>query len=48
MKNRGNDSLKVTLEINRRYEVMEMHLFDTDIAPAFGPPTAAAELPLAS
>ena len=30
MKNRNDDITKVALETNRRYEVMEMHLFDTD------------------
>ena len=30
MKNRDDDTMKVTLETNRRYEVREMHLFDTD------------------
>ena len=30
MKNRNDETMKVTLETNRRYEVREMHLFDTD------------------
>ncbi len=30
MKNRDDETMKVTLETNRRHEVREMHLFDTD------------------
>ena len=30
MKTRDDKTMKVTLELNRRYEVREMHLFDTD------------------
>ena len=30
MKTRDDRTMKVTLETNRRYEVREMHLFDTD------------------
>ena len=30
MKARGEESLTVTVKTNRRREVMEMHLFDTD------------------
>ena len=30
MKTRDDETMKVTLETNRRYEVGEMHLFDTD------------------
>ena len=30
MKNRDEETMKVTLENTRRYEVREMHLFDTD------------------
>ena len=30
MKTRGDETMKATLETNGRYEVREMHLFDTD------------------
>ncbi len=30
MKSREGETMKVTSETNRRYEVREMHLFDTD------------------
>ena len=30
MNNRDDETMKVTLETNSRYEVREMHLFDTD------------------
>ena len=30
MNDRNDETMKVTLETNRRYEVREMHLFDTD------------------
>ena len=30
MRTRDDETMKLTLEINRRYEVREIHLFDTD------------------
>ena len=30
MKTRDDETMKVTLETNRRYEVRKMHLFDSD------------------
>ncbi len=30
MKTLDNETMKVTLETNRRYDMIEMHLFDTD------------------